>query len=202
MTVANISWSISTKECYRHRRGSNPRLPSLQSDAHPTEPPRPAYLHRVCQFHRSITKSPLYSFDPLKPHFYTVKLGFTGVNINFLISVQKHRLWVPVRTASPRRFLQVPTINVLSRYMITSRFFSSESFHFVVVKFSIYLNMRVFVMHCLTAIVHITDILGENSSYDRSITRVLYNKRRFLLRMLGKNQQTISWNQFRSFLKK
>ena len=25
-----------------------------------------------------ITKSYLYSFDPLKPHFYTVKLGFTG----------------------------------------------------------------------------------------------------------------------------
>ena len=29
-----------------------------------------------------------YSFDPLKPHFYTVKLGFTGVVINFLISAQ------------------------------------------------------------------------------------------------------------------
>ena len=32
----------------------------------------------------------LYSFYPLKPHFYTVKLGFTGVFINFLISAQKH----------------------------------------------------------------------------------------------------------------
>ena len=27
----------------------------------------------------SITKTCLYSFDPLKPHFYIVKLGFTGV---------------------------------------------------------------------------------------------------------------------------
>ena len=36
----------------------------------------------------NITKTYLYSFDPLKPHFYTVKLGFTGVYINFLISAQ------------------------------------------------------------------------------------------------------------------
>ena len=31
-----------------------------------------------------ITKTYLYNFDPLKPHFYIVKLGFTGVNIIFL----------------------------------------------------------------------------------------------------------------------
>ena len=43
----------------------------------------------------------VYNFDPLKPHFYKVKLGFTGVYITFLISAQKHRLWVLVRTASP-----------------------------------------------------------------------------------------------------
>ena len=41
---------------------------------------------------------------PLKPHFYIVKLGFTGVYIIFLISAQNHRLWVFVRTASARRF--------------------------------------------------------------------------------------------------
>ena len=39
------------------------------------------------------TKTCLYNFDPLKPHFYVVKLGFTGVYIIFLISAQKHRLW-------------------------------------------------------------------------------------------------------------
>ena len=32
------------------------------------------------------TKTYLYNFDPLKPHFYIVKLGFTGVYIIFLIS--------------------------------------------------------------------------------------------------------------------
>ena len=35
-----------------------------------------------------ITKTYLYNFDPLKPHFYIVKLGFTGVYIIVLISVQ------------------------------------------------------------------------------------------------------------------
>ena len=51
-----------------------------------------------------ITKTCLYNVDPLQPHFYIAKLGFTGVYINFLISAQKHRLWVLIRTASLRRF--------------------------------------------------------------------------------------------------
>ena len=60
---------------------------------------------------------------PLKPYFYIVKLGFTGVYIIFLISAQKHGLWVLVRTASARRFLRVPTIYVLSRNMKNIRVF-------------------------------------------------------------------------------
>ena len=44
-------------------------------------------------------------FIPLAPHFYKVKLGFTGVYIHyFLIFALKHILWVLVRTASLRRF--------------------------------------------------------------------------------------------------
>ena len=35
-----------------------------------------------------ITKTCLYNVDPLKPHFYIVKLGFTGVYIIFHISAQ------------------------------------------------------------------------------------------------------------------
>ena len=31
-------------------------------------------------------KTCLYNFDPFKPHFYTVKLGFTRVYIILLIS--------------------------------------------------------------------------------------------------------------------
>ena len=37
---------------------------------------------------RAITKTYLYNFDPLKLHFYIVKLGFTGVYIIFLISAR------------------------------------------------------------------------------------------------------------------
>ena len=39
-------------------------------------------------FSMSITKTNLYNVDPLKPHFYIVKLGFTGVYIILLISAQ------------------------------------------------------------------------------------------------------------------
>ena len=78
-------------------------------------------------FHQSdfylITKTRLYNFDPLKPHFYIVKLGFTGIYIIFLISAQKHRLWVFVRTALARQFYRVPTIYVLSRSMKNIRIF-------------------------------------------------------------------------------
>ena len=74
-----------------------------------------------------ITKTCLDNFEPLKPHFYIVKLGFRGVYIIFLISAQKHRLWVLSRTASD---------------------FLSENLQFLEVKFSIYLNRRVFVMGC------------------------------------------------------
>ena len=35
-----------------------------------------------------MAKTYLYNFDPLKPHFYIVTLGFTGVYIIFLFSAQ------------------------------------------------------------------------------------------------------------------
>ena len=52
----------------------------------------------------TITKIRLYNFDPLKPHFYIIKLWFTGSYISFLILLKKHSLWVLVRIASPWRF--------------------------------------------------------------------------------------------------
>ena len=36
------------------------------------------------------------NLHPLTPHFYILKLGFTGVYIFFLIFALKHRLWVLV----------------------------------------------------------------------------------------------------------
>ena len=51
-----------------------------------------------------ITKTYQYNFDPLNPHFYIVKLGFTGIYIIFPISAQNHRLLVHIRASSARRF--------------------------------------------------------------------------------------------------
>ena len=44
------------------------------------------FFFSICS--HSITKTYLYNFDPLKPHFYVVKLGFTGVYIIFLTSAK------------------------------------------------------------------------------------------------------------------
>ena len=85
----------------------------------------------------NITKTCLYNFDPLKPHFYVVKLGFTGVYIIFLISAQN----IDCRYSS-----EPPRQKFLSRNKKNTRVFLSENFQFLVVKFSIYLNRRVFVM--------------------------------------------------------
>ena len=104
---------------------------------------------------RYITKTCLYNFDPLKPHFYIVKLGFTGVYIIFLISAQKHRMWVLIRTTSlcgyslelPRRGSsnEYPQSMFLSRNMKISKFFIWK-FSVFGGEISIYLNRHVFVM--------------------------------------------------------
>ena len=51
-------------------------------------PCAPAYLahssERACECRYIITKTRLYNFDPIKPHFYIVKLGFTGYTLFFL----------------------------------------------------------------------------------------------------------------------
>ena len=86
----------------------------------------------------------LYNFDPLKPHFYIVKLGFTGVYINFLISARKHRLWI---LEPPRRVLTSTHNLCFEQKCEEYQNFLPENFHFVVVKFSVYLNRHVFVMN-------------------------------------------------------
>ena len=51
-----------------------------------------------------IKKTRPYNFDSLKPHFYIVKLGFTGIYIIFLISAQNidcgYSLEPPLRDGS------------------------------------------------------------------------------------------------------
>ena len=62
----------------------------------------PGYNNRGGACGLDITKTYLYNFNPLKPHVYIVKLGFTGVYIIFLISTQNHRLWVLVSNEYPQ----------------------------------------------------------------------------------------------------
>ena len=52
----------------------------------------------------NIMKTRLYNFDPFKPHFYIVKLRFTGVYIIFLISAQKHKLLEPARRGGSNEY--------------------------------------------------------------------------------------------------
>ena len=96
----------------------------------------------------AVTKSYLYNFEPLKPHFYIYKnIGvYRGIRYcSYFWS--KQGFWVHIRTASARRFKRVPSTYVLSRNMKNKRFFLSDFFFiFLVVKTSIYLNRRVFVM--------------------------------------------------------
>ena len=113
----------------------------------------PNYLPLIKQYRNAfrtyITKTYLYDFDPLKPHFYIVKLGFTGVYYFFLFLLKNidcvFSLEPPRRGGSN----EVHTIYVLSRNMKNVRIFLSEYFQFLVVKFSIYLNRRVFVMQVI-----------------------------------------------------
>ena len=86
-----------------------------------------------------ITKTCLYNFDPLKPHFYIVKLGFTGVYIIFLFLL---------KNIDCGYSLEPPQSMFRQKILKISDFFLSENFEFLEVKFSIYMNRRVFVM-CL-----------------------------------------------------
>ena len=77
-----------------------------------------------------ITKIRLCNFDPLKSHFYIVKLGFTGVYIIFLISDQNIDCGYSLEPNL------VQQIYVLSRIMKNIRvFFIYFFFQFLEVKF-------------------------------------------------------------------
>ena len=93
-----------------------------------------------------ITKT--YLNNPLKPHFYIVKLGFTGVCIISLFLLKNidcgYSLEPPRRGGSN----EYPQSIFLSRNMKNISFLS-KNFQFLEVKYSIYLNRRVFVMRSL-----------------------------------------------------
>ena len=80
---------------------------------------------------KTIMKTCLDNVDPLKPHFYIVNLGFTGVHIIFLISAQNidcgYSLEPPHRGGSN----EYPQSMFLSgNVKILEFFFLSEPFSF------------------------------------------------------------------------
>ena len=83
---------------------------------------------------------------PLKPHFYIVKLGFTGYTLFFLFLLKNIDCGYslePPRWGGSNEYLH--SIFWAEIWKI-SNFFLSEYFQFLEVKISIYLNRRVFVM--------------------------------------------------------
>ena len=91
----------------------------------------------------NITKTRLYNFDPLEPHFYIVKLGFTGVYIIFFISAQNIDCGYSLEP--PRRLKSTHNLCFEQKYEKYQSFLP-ENFQFLEVKFSLYLNRRTFVM--------------------------------------------------------
>ena len=77
------------------------------------------------------------NFDPLKPHIYIAKLGFTGVYITLLISAQKivcgYSLEPPRRGGSN----EYQQSMFLSRDMKKYQNFLSENVRFSMVKFPV-----------------------------------------------------------------
>ena len=109
------------------------------------------FSHKMCLLwwkrreKSDIRKTCLYNFAPLKPHFFVVKLRFTGVYIIFLISAQNIDCGYslePPRWGGSNEYSQ--SMFWAEIWKISE--FLSENFQFLVVKFSIYLNRHVFVM--------------------------------------------------------
>ena len=93
---------------------------------------------------KAITKTYQYNLDPLKPHVYVIKLGFTGVYIIFLNFAKNidcgYSLEPPYRGDSN----EYPQSMFWAEVWKISEFLF-ENFQFLV-KVSIYLNRRVFVI--------------------------------------------------------
>ena len=95
-----------------------------------------------------ITKTCLYNFDPFKPHFYIIKLGFTGVYIIFLILLKNIDCGYLLEL--PHQAVLTSTHNLCFEQKYEKyQNFLSKCFPFLAVKFSIYLNRRVFVMNSI-----------------------------------------------------
>ena len=102
--------------------------------------------------------------NPLKPHFYIVKLGFTGVYIIFLISSKNIDCGYslePPRRGGSNEYTQSMFWAEIWKIL---EFFLSENFKFLEVKFSIYLKRRVYVM-VLVLRIHYSSLNTQLQTY-------------------------------------
>ena len=96
--------------------------------------------------HFYITGTCLYYIDPLKPHFYIVKLGVTGDTFLFYLFLFKN-IDYGYPLEPPRRVLMSTHNLCFEQKYEKYQSFLSENFQFLEVKLSIYFNRRVFVMN-------------------------------------------------------
>ena len=98
-----------------------------------------------------IRKTRLYNSDPLKPHFYLVKLGFTGVYIMFFLIYAQNidfGSFEAVLTCTYNLCFEQKYENcqncLSENFLLSKNFHLSENFQFLVIKFSVYFNKHVF----------------------------------------------------------
>ena len=163
MTVEDISWSVSTKECCQTMRGSNPRPSDHQSDSHPSR--KHAYIILTPLKHAYIILTPL-------------NLGFTGVYIIIFhisaLNIDCENSLEPPHRGGSNEYPQSMFWGEI--WKISESFI--RKFSFLEVNFSVYLNRRVFVIHtyelqlCAPVLVWVQSetltCLGENNIFRHS----------------------------------
>ena len=140
-TACKICWSIYSKTLLT--RTPMARLPRL-SKSFFLSLRNSSYSSR-----KHITKTCLYNFDPIVPHFYIVKLEFTGVYIIFsyfcikiyIVGTRKNRLTEAVLKSTPNICFEEKYEKIQGFFIWKFSVFRGYIF--------IYLNRRVFVMKYL-----------------------------------------------------
>ena len=84
---------------------------------------KPFLIYSILKRKKFITKTYLYNFDPLKPHFYIVKLGFTGVYIIVLFLLKNIDYWYSLEPPHRGGSNKYPQSMFLSRNVKNIRIF-------------------------------------------------------------------------------
>ena len=129
----SCTWSFPSNSIYI----SKPRLQSLVR-SYPSSQSLDLVAFRG-DWILGITETRLYSFDPLKPRFYTEKMGFTGYTVIFFSA---KNIDCGYSLESPRR----GGSNLYQHYMFWAEIWKLPKFFiwklsFLVVKFSMYVRI-------------------------------------------------------------